>query len=681
MTRSGSAFLRVTLVVALAATLGLSEATAQGAAADISTVDLAGLEARSAALLLSGQEAGDLEASFLATALATPTGDTAVLVVADLVGASLLEAATGPQLIVEVYAYVLDSAGGLRATLTRAFRLDLAARRAALERGGVKLLARVDLPGGATAGSVRLLVLHRASGRFALQTLPLAAAKPQTEPRLELSVPTAPLLVLERPERWLVARGGADELPPPLDKDHLLPATRLVATAGDSVPLWLTTGAGQPLPVTRLLDSTGQPLAELGPAGARARAGDLPPPDIALDLAAWEPGSYLLEMATADEPGRWLRLPLDLVAEQLADGAVWFDRAPAPEADPVPADTRSTPRGRSALQRLALSAYRRAFDAWLEDDLEAASAELRRFEAGAITAADEGGEGIEVAQRRAAAELAGLDLESLVPLMCLHERLFRFYYARESYLLATHSRRMALGLARLYAERGGADANRTAALVLVSLAGLRQEIGARIDALAVFQSALEMDPRQPEALLGLAALHESLAHYDTTVELLQRVDRAGPLSPAAGIRLAINLRRVGSTRQAEKRLRELVDTQPEWISQLAYQELARLLDDSQRAAEALSLLVEARQRYPDSQGLTIQQAALLDKLGKPLAGQRVLATVDALAGDRGESPRLRYAELPAEEIEAARRRLAGAAADRLAGAALNARAAREGAAP
>ena len=172
MLRSVPACRFALLVAALTAILGLSETTARASAGEIPTVELGGIEARSAALLLSGQEAGGLEASFLALPLSLPAGATAaegtpILVVADLVGASLLEAVTAPQMIVEVYAYVLDNEGVLRATLTRAFRLDLVARRAALEGGGVKFLARVDLPGGATAGSVRLLVLHRASGRFA----------------------------------------------------------------------------------------------------------------------------------------------------------------------------------------------------------------------------------------------------------------------------------------------------------------------------------------------------------------------------------------------------------------------------------------------------------------------------------------------------------------------------------
>lgn len=674
----------VRLAVACAAILCLSPAAAHSSVGELPTVDLGGIEARSAALLLSGQETGDLEASFLAQLIATPEEGTSILVVADLAGASLLEGTTEPRPVIEVYAYALDAAGALRATLTRAFRLDLATHRAALESGGVKFLARLDLPGGAIASSLRLLVLHRASGRLALRTLPLASPELPTEPPVEAAASIAPLLVLEDSARWLVARIATEELPLALADDSLLPATHLVATGGGLLSLRLAIGSGQPQPMARLLDSSGGLLADLQTAGSPARAADPPALDtvldvpldtaldvvldLVLDLAAWGPESYLLEFAAGNEPGRVLRLPIDLVGEQLADGAIWFDRPPPPEADPVVAPaSRPTRRGRSALQRMALSAYKRTLDVWQRDDLEAAAAELSRFEAGAITMADEGGEGIEVAQSRASAELAQLNIESLVPLMCLHERLFRYYYGRESYLLATHSRRMALGMAQLYAERGGDRANRTAALVLVSLAGLRQEMGARLDAFAAFESALDMDSRQPEALLGLAVLHESLSHYETTVDLLRRLDRTGPMSPAAKIRLAINLGRVGSAKQAITLLEGLVDAQAEWISKLAYQERARLLIRGQRADEALATLVAARERYPDDQGLTLQQAALLDKLGKPLAGQRVLAQVDALAGDRGESPRLRYSAMPTAEIEAARRRLARAAAERLAG--------------
>ena len=669
MNSSLSTFRLLSLVTVLVALAAFGTAAARAEGAQVRTADLGGLEARSAALLLSGQEGGELETSFLVRTVPSPTQGSSYLVVADLVGASLLEAPGAAQMILEVYAYALDAAGQPRASLTRAFRLDPEASRALLETGGVKFLGRLDLPAGMAADSLRLLVLHRASGRFSLATLDLSPAALATD-----GAPSTPLLALERAEPWLVARSADDALPEPV-AGRTLPVTRLVASAGGSLSLGLT-GRGSEGFAARLLDADGQPLGDLPQRPAQTTTGE-----VSLDLADRAPGSYLLELADTSGPGPPLRLPLVLVPEQLAEGTVWF-RPPA-EAEQEPATELARPPSapRSALAQMALAAYQRAFEAWAASGLEGATAELRRFEAGATPRANSTALSIQEGQVRAASELVAEDDEALVALMCLHERLYRFYRIDGSDRLARHSQHLASEFARLYAERGGREARQLAALVPVSLAGMRQEMGTRLDAQATFERALELDPNQSAALLGLAALHESLSHYETTVELLRRLQRTGAMSPEARLRLAVNLGRVGSRRQALDLLTELTDAKAEWISRLAYQERARLLAGSQRAEEALEVLVEARRRYPHDQALTIQEAALLDELGKPLAGQRVLAAIADLTADRGDSPRLRYSALPSRNIEAARARLQRAAQERLAGLLDKARRIQAGAAP
>jgi tetratricopeptide (TPR) repeat protein len=646
----------VRLTHLVSAALVAAVAATSAPAAEIRTVDLRGLEARSAALLLSGQEAGELEASFLARPQPSTGTGTPILLIADLAGERLLQGVTGSTMILEVYAYALDASGQPRATLSRAFRIGLAAHRALLESGGVKFLGRLDLPSGGAAESLRLLVLHRASGRFALRTLALTTAAETSAG----ATAARPPLILEPSVSWLLAQAPDESWP----AEGGLPATRLVASAGGSLRLGLAAGDGDPDPTCRLLDGDGRPVAEIGsrvllarPAPSRAR-------EIVLDLSTTAPGSYLLEV-TAGESGPATRLPLELVPEPLAEGTPWVGRRTAAEEDTAQVAEEPPVARRSDLARRALIAYHRAFEAWLGGDFDGAAAALRKFEAGAEYTGTSATLSIEAGQVRAASELVAGESEALVPLMCLHERLYRLYRASDSPQLATHSRRLAGEFARLYAERGGREAGRIAALVPVSLAGARQEIGARNAAQAAYERALELDPRQPEALLGLAALHESFAHYETTVELLRRLGKTGPLSPAARIRLAVNLGRVGSTRQAMAHLRELTEAAPEWVSRLAYQELARLLDGSKRGDEALAVLTEARERHPEDQKLIIQQAALLDRLGKPLAGQRALAALDGLEADPGDSARLRYSELPSAQITRARARLAQAAAERL----------------
>ena len=650
------------LVASLATPVG-------AAAAEVATVDLRGLEARSAALLLSGQQTGELAASFLARPLAATATAEPILLVADIVGASLLEGAGGAETILEVYAYALAD-GQPRATLSRAFRIDLAAHRALLETGGVKFLGELAPPAGARVEALRLLVLHRASGRFALRTVPLAATAGDDD-----RIDRPPPLLLEPAASWLVADAAERRWP-----TGLVPATRLTA-GNDELEVTLGHGASPSAPVARLLDAAGEPLAALaveaapGPSAAPATS------ELLLDLSATAPGTYLLEIG-GGAAGPAARLPLEIRPGPLATGTPWFHRPPAAEEEEVVAATADAPpAGRSALAAQALESYRRAFEGWLEGDLDRAAAELQRFETGAIHDGAGAAKELENALVRAAAEMAARDAEVLVPLMCLHERLFRLYRASDRLLLASHARRMALEFARLHAQRGGREAKRLAALVPVSVAGARQELGSRNGAQVAFEHALELDPGQPEALLGLAALHESFAHYEITVELLRRHGRRRDLPADSRLRLAINLDRVGSTRPAMDHLRELLEAQPEWVSRLAHQELARLLADGGRGDEAVALLGEARRRYPEDQRLIIQQAALLDALGKPLAGQRVLAELDEVSGDPGDSPRLRYSTLPSGQIEAARARLSRAARERLAGVLERAGDLRAGAAP
>jgi len=92
-----------------------------GPGAARAAIDLGGLDARSAALMLSAQDAGDLDVAALAVPLpmADGGGRSRVTLVVDAGGASLLAAVPeeAAELITEVYAYAVGAALGFTAVL------------------------------------------------------------------------------------------------------------------------------------------------------------------------------------------------------------------------------------------------------------------------------------------------------------------------------------------------------------------------------------------------------------------------------------------------------------------------------------------------------------------------------------------------------------------------------------
>lgn len=170
----------------------------------VEAFDAGGLEARSAALILSGQQGGAIRIAALA--LPGPVeGDLApVDVLVEIDGHSLLEAPAGGELggeiLTEVHAYALRQDGTLADFFTQAFRFDPAVA-AGPSWTGVRFAGRLDLPPG--EHSLRLLVLRRATDRFGLAVMPVTVpAEHGEEP-----VPDGP------EGRWLRVRMAELDVP------------------------------------------------------------------------------------------------------------------------------------------------------------------------------------------------------------------------------------------------------------------------------------------------------------------------------------------------------------------------------------------------------------------------------------------------------------------------------------
>ncbi len=671
------------LAASILSTLLVLDATPVAGQTPLRALDTGGLETRSAALIFSGQEAGDLAVSALTLPLPGVGGKSRVALILDLEGASLLENNDGDTLITEVYAYAFDAEGGLLDTLTQAFRLDLETHRERLLRSGIKFLGHLDLPPGLQ--SVRLLVLNRQTQRLALQILTLNVPDWSLEESPTLLTPFFP----EAPERWLLVEAAAEPtaspgLPFPLVVDGRpeVPATRPLVDGSASTPLFLL---GRNLPRqlhTQITTQQEEDVLELGlgtlesiaggPAGLEMLGAELNP--TGLD------GRYLLKIAYT--------VPSAKKKEEPVEVATWTPIIVLPQdilgADTLPVWTELRSRAQSAmggqpglsleelaalrrekrdqarLQQIYRDALRLVAANSRDDGLQA----IRTLEAQAL----EKGSSKEMkrltqSQLGVAQALADRQSGHLLPLIDVHEELYRSYHQNRHFGLSTHSRQMVMQLSETYLRADGTPQARSlVACALVSLGGYLYEIGATPSAQKAFEVALEYDEHQEAALLSLAVIHESFGHYDAAVDALRRYQKVYPGQPEARLRLAINLGRMGSRRKAEPLLRRsLLGDNPEWVRVLAYQELARQLIAERQATAAIALLQEAIQEFPEYQRLYLQLASVLDRGGRPREARDVLAAMDPRAGRNLDSPRLRYTHMSRRPLLEARQHLSQAA--------------------
>ena len=648
---SVAAGIRRALIV-LAALAAAGAGAEEPAIAPVMAVDLGGLDTRSAALMLSAQEAGDLEIS----ALAMPLPDRVALV-ADVGGASLLETvpAPAPTLITEVYAYALDAEGGLVASLTQAFRLDLGHHRSALAVGGVKFFGDLDLPAGSY--SLRVLVLQRSSGRLGLRIVPCEVPSWTSDSVLLPPVRREPVA------GWILVH-GSDVTPPvmAIDGEPWLPSARRIVDAGAPAGyLLLGQGLSQGMRGD-LLDADRELMMEVGlgdlrpvtgaPAGLAALAAEL-------DTAILEAGEYRLRISSTETIAGSPRPSADS-GPLIVRGA---GEAPSPPAaEPAGLSARES-RGRQAIferYEELREGYRLTFERLASGDRAAAlepliEIESRRIGSGAVEEQNR----LATAELEIVRELSRPDPDRLLTAIWLHEALYRHYHRQKRYLLATHSRQVVSRLAGLYLER--APSKRTRRLVasaLVSLGGYLQQTGSLMAAENAYHDALTHDPGHPTALLGVAAIQESYGQYESAAEVLLRLYKAQPEDTQVRLRLGVNLKRLDKGRRAAAHLAAAIaEPGADWVAAVAAQELASLHADDERLAGAVSVLEAAVERHPEVQRLKVQLAAMLDRAGRRAEALAVLDRLDPTVGSDVGSPRLRYSRANSTAIAAVRRTL------------------------
>lgn len=260
-----------------------------------------------------------------------------------------------------------------------------------------------------------------------------------------------------------------------------------------------------------------------------------------------------------------------------------------------------------------------------------------------------------------ASELAQIDANLLLPLIALHERSHLEYQRQALDTGPYHARSTVYLQTQLYSEQLATTGDRRIASDLfVSLAGYFQEGSAGPGAVGLYTRALQFDPNNAAALLGLATAREQTGRYGSALALLERLVETGASDAEARLRLAINLGRLGDRDDAEKVLENLLSEAAEdWVLILAFQQLARSQMDQERFESAHAYLVRGQARFPDDFGLAVALSYLEERLGlepaQPLAA-RVPAREAAAAG---LSARYRYARPGYHYIDTTRERLRG----------------------
>jgi tetratricopeptide (TPR) repeat protein len=625
----------------------------------LQAVEIRGLEARSAALILSGQEAGELDVSFIAVPLARESRITRLTLVVDLVGASLIEAVKEDTLFTEVYAFALDGVGGVTEFLGQGFALNLEEHTPLLARGGVRFLAALDLPPGDY--SIRVLVLQRQTGRFSLRKARLALPESQGE-----SPPSFWTAVFPATEQeWILVResteqeaAGAGVLLPKSDPPWL-PSSR-GTVEDETLPLHLV-GWGIPTRVeARILDPRGSPVQELVLSGINAtRVGTdtVETVPTTLNTIGLAPGDYLLEVGDHREfENGTPPVPFTVLANRAATIPTGEDHAP-----------RVPGRGRY-VERDLTARYLQSLDHLLADNPTAARDSLLRLEESATESGRSNerellGESLS----RVASHLAYNGTEGLVPIIWLHVESFRDHRRHQRFALASHARQMAIEPVGTYADHSvAAEAEQLVACAFSSLAGHLQEVGATLDAQGLFERALRFREDHPAALLGLGIIQEALGEYERAASFLRRFLKLRPDESEASLRLAVNLRRLGLETDAESLLAtELSVEDRDWVAALAHQELASLLAKQKRVDEAVRLLQQAVDKWPHLERFYIQLAQTLDSADRPLEAMAVVNRLTTAPRRIAESPRLRYGLWSSWVVEEDRRYLADAVRARL----------------
>lgn len=615
-----------------------------------------GLRVETAALLMSGQEGGTIPVAAFALPLPGAGGKARVAVLLEADGAEVLENQQNDLLRLEVCLYAVTSApdgsGRVAGSRMDTVEIDLAQLGETLEKSGFKYLGELQLAPGEYA--LRTLVRNTATSEVGLRVLNLSVPDfPQDRDLL------LPPLVAEPAGAWLQARGAGMAAPLPSLSFEALPSARPIFSPSEEITLRI--------PAWRL--SNGDLKAEVRrPGGARVATFPLTIASreetgtdglqlltASLQLQGVEEGVYELGIVS-DEA---FATPFVLL-ERGGDGQVWAaltpsrrtaTRAPAEVARTTQASAAKARKTRKIDARPVRDGYRAALRRLAEGDRNGARDAVQELQMKVLSGdKPASSDDLLEVELELADDLARKDAESLVPILTLHQVLYREAVRKSGFLLSTHNRELVFRLADLYAQRSSSPERKPrAARYLMGLAAEMIWTAPPSLRARVFQQILSYDDKQEAAILCLAVDAERQGRYADAVGYLQRLSE----NPEARLRLAVNLARVGRVQDARKLLREVGEDKAEpWQLAIAWQELSRLQLAAGDLQGAEQTLREGLKRLPDDDKLAIQLGLVRDLKKDPRGGREAVAGLGKTPG-AGGAARNRYNQLPTEKLDEA----------------------------
>lgn len=671
-----------TLLLALGASGDAATSPPVGFSHILPMTDTGGLETRSAALILSGQEGGELPLAVIATAYGETTqGETAhgeavqhpagvdlwCTLGGEDVSSSWPEEAE--DLLVEIYAYALDDRGGVAQYLSKALRLSRQQHAAMLAAGDpLHIAGRMPLKAGEY--SLRVLVLLRQSGRLSMRVKTLvvpSSSGPDDSAATSssLAATSSPLAMFLRPADGLLALAepGGSRMPGVFHLNGVDWIPQEWPDLNSNEKLFFLSEDIPPTVQVVVQDQNGSELRRLT-ATPRAVPATVALAEVILEPTGLPPGQYLLSLTTQEDTPQQrigVRVRPEVVeGAGQAQAAIEQRSAAAAMAMDRP-DAGGTSSAKSSERRQQDAAYRAALDLLASGNSAGAVEAVMRLEQAAMSGGTPKEEGkLTIVEMSVANLMAIKKAETLVPILVLHEELYRRYRRQNLFLLATHSRKLVARLIDLYQQRSETpEAKQVSAEIFTSQAGFLLELGSALAARNALSAALENDGDLPVALYLQATMSEALGDYPRAVDDLRRLADLDALDAAGRLRLAINLKRLGKKNaEAESILRHLVAREAnDWVTVVAIQELAASLWASGERQEAVTFLRGALERFPTASRLTIQTASFLDRLGRPGEARKLLRSLETAEAGEGETPRLRYSQWPLEDITTVRRSL------------------------
>jgi tetratricopeptide (TPR) repeat protein len=633
--------------------------------------------------ILTGAEGGELAIATLAVPAPGSSTETAVSLFVEIDGASFLDSNQTELTRLEVYAYALGANDNIVDFVAEAFAVDVSRYGERIWQSGLEFFGRLELPPGSY--TLRVLVRNFQSGAKGRDILSFEV------PDFAGGGSTALTPLFPEPKArdgWMpvcswdpAVRQNAEPYPFVVSSGPVNPAARPVLVAGRRAVVYLPVSKPPPGTLEGAVEllkpgvSRYQVVAEGKADVTRAPVseGDFEILTLRFTAPQAPPGAHWVRVTVRASGGRAIQSPpmkLVLVGGETRDrDLIWSDLrgllAPSPPVvQAVAEEPRRIVRTEGAearrLQNALAREYREVLMSLGSEPTESARGRLFEFESGALGGLTGGGvPRLHAAELSVAAELGRSHLETVTALARLHDQIYERYRARRLFSLLFHTRSLLEELAELHVDLGGPP--ETAARILTSLAGYLQEANLAATSRRLFERALEYDPKNAVALLGLAASHEKYGEYSQAISQLEQLVEIEPDLEEGLLRLAINLDRMGMSLRARELFQRIIDTsEPGWVSAIAYQELARGYLETGAIERAAALLRSAVEEIPDRQGLRVLLAHSEARLGRTMASlERLREFGPSPRSERSE--RLLYDTWPANLLAESRRALAEAA--------------------